>query len=148
DDLRRHLARAKPGQAHGAAQLAQTGGHLRLQAFRREADGELALELADVFNRDLHDDSWNGQGQPPGRAPRLGNVPARLPALNLRQTSTATPPRTATRAWCERRDSNSHGVPHWNLNPARLPVPPLSPDPVRGASARAEEEVVGRLGLE
>src|SRR5262245_54044444 len=29
--------------------------------------------------------------------------------------------------WCERRDSNSHGLPHWNLNPARLPVPPLSP---------------------
>ena len=30
-------------------------------------------------------------------------------------------------AWCERRDSNSHGVlPHWYLKPARLPVPPLS----------------------
>jgi hypothetical protein len=28
--------------------------------------------------------------------------------------------------WCERRDSNPHGLPHWNLNPARLPVPPLS----------------------
>jgi hypothetical protein len=28
--------------------------------------------------------------------------------------------------WCERRDSNSHGLPHWNLNPARLPVPPHS----------------------
>ena len=29
--------------------------------------------------------------------------------------------------WCERRDSNSHGCPHRNLNPARLPIPPLSP---------------------
>ena len=28
--------------------------------------------------------------------------------------------------WYERRDSNSHGLPHWNLNPARLPIPPLS----------------------
>ncbi len=28
--------------------------------------------------------------------------------------------------WCERRDSNSHRLPYWNLNPARLPVPPLS----------------------
>jgi hypothetical protein len=28
--------------------------------------------------------------------------------------------------WCERRDSNSHGLPHWNLNPARLPIPPHS----------------------
>ena len=29
--------------------------------------------------------------------------------------------------WCERRDSNSHGFPHWHLKPARLPIPPLSP---------------------
>ena len=29
-------------------------------------------------------------------------------------------------SWCERRDSNSHGLPHWILNPARLPIPPLS----------------------
>src|SRR5690606_1071477 len=30
------------------------------------------------------------------------------------------------RIWCERRDSNSHGLPHRILNPARLPIPPLS----------------------
>src|SRR5690348_16354253 len=34
---------------------------------------------------------------------------------------------------CERRDSNPHGLPHWLLRPARLPVPPLS----RGARHRA-----------
>src|SRR5690606_37964022 len=28
--------------------------------------------------------------------------------------------------WCERRDSNSHRLPYWNLNPARLPIPPRS----------------------
>ena len=27
---------------------------------------------------------------------------------------------------CERQDSNLHGLPHWILNPARLPIPPLS----------------------
>src|SRR5215467_4322671 len=27
---------------------------------------------------------------------------------------------------CERGDSNPHGITHRNLNPARLPVPPLS----------------------
>ncbi len=32
--------------------------------------------------------------------------------------------------WCERGDSNPHGLPHWNLNPARLPIPPLSPEVV------------------
>ncbi len=25
---------------------------------------------------------------------------------------------------CGREDSNLHGLPHWNLNPARLPIPP------------------------
>lgn len=30
------------------------------------------------------------------------------------------------RPWCERGESNPHELPHWNLNPARLPVPPLS----------------------
>src|SRR4051812_48513848 len=27
-------------------------------------------------------------------------------------------------AWCGRRDSNPHNFRHWNLNPARLPIPP------------------------
>src|SRR5690554_3007695 len=31
------------------------------------------------------------------------------------------------RFWCGRRDSNSHAVRHWNLNPACLPIPPLPP---------------------
>lgn len=26
--------------------------------------------------------------------------------------------------WYRRRESNPHGKSHWNLNPARLPVPP------------------------
>ena len=26
--------------------------------------------------------------------------------------------------WCGRRDSNPHDFRHWNLNPARLPIPP------------------------
>src|SRR5689334_12694993 len=26
--------------------------------------------------------------------------------------------------WCGRRDLNPHDFRHWNLNPARLPVPP------------------------
>src|ERR1700679_3012473 len=29
-------------------------------------------------------------------------------------------------AWCERRDSNSHGLPHQILSLARLPIPPHS----------------------
>ena len=29
--------------------------------------------------------------------------------------------------WCERRELNPHARRHWILNPARLPIPPLSP---------------------
>src|SRR5262245_37412025 len=29
--------------------------------------------------------------------------------------------------WCGRRDLNPHDLRHWNLNPARLPIPPRPP---------------------
>ena len=38
------------------------------------------------------------------------------------------------KAWCERGDSNPHGLPRRNLNPVRLPIPPLSQS---GFAARA-----------
>ena len=31
-------------------------------------------------------------------------------------------------SWCARGDLNSHGLPHWILSPARLPVSPLARD--------------------
>jgi hypothetical protein len=34
--------------------------------------------------------------------------------------------RSRSRPKCERRESNPHALRHWNLNPARLPVSPLS----------------------
>ena len=61
-----------------------------------------------------------------GRARILarGNVfrePAKRPQARATRAS-----RNRNRHWCERRDSNPHARRHWNLNPARLPVPPLS----------------------
>src|SRR5881275_1100571 len=35
--------------------------------------------------------------------------------------------------WCARRESNPHILRYWNLNPARLPIPPRA----RGPSGRA-----------
>jgi hypothetical protein len=32
--------------------------------------------------------------------------------------------RHCTVYWCGRRDLNPHDLRHWNLNPARLPIPP------------------------
>ena len=37
-----------------------------------------------------------------------------------RQTVEVPKPYVARR-WCERGDSNPHGLPHWILSPARLP---------------------------
>ena len=36
-------------------------------------------------------------------------------------------------AWCARRESNPHVFRHWNLNPARLPVPPRARGRPEGA---------------
>ena len=44
--------------------------------------------------------------------------------------------------WCERRDSNSHRLPHWNLNPARLPIPPLSLEIHIKLSGHIEHQII------
>src|ERR1700748_3346119 len=36
--------------------------------------------------------------------------------------------------WCGREDSNFHGLPHSDLNAARLPIPPRPPVVRRGVS--------------
>ena len=41
--------------------------------------------------------------------------------------------RTAAQEWCARRDSNPHILRYWNLNPARLPVPPRARGRPKGA---------------
>ena len=43
---------------------------------------------------------------------------------------------------CARRDSNPHALGHWNLNPARLPIPPLA----RRTSLTGAPTCSGRLG--
>src|SRR5713226_8493446 len=49
----------------------------------------------------------------------------------------------AVSAWCGRRDSNPHNFRHWNLNPARLPVPPR-PLIALGPAAMPEQDVENR----
>jgi hypothetical protein len=38
------------------------------------------------------------------------------------------------RSQCERGDSNPHGLLHWILSPARLPIPPLPRAPVKDSA--------------
>ena len=53
-------------------------------------------------------------GSKPGALP-LGDIPTKNYFIIL----------VLIRTWCGRRDLNSHNRSYWNLNPARLPIPPL-----------------------
>src|SRR5690606_18703164 len=48
------------------------------------------------------------------------------PALASARDRLSLPTARAGPGWCERGDSNPHALRHWNLNPGRLPIPPLS----------------------
>ena len=47
--------------------------------------------------------------------------------------------------WCGRRDSNSHTLRRWNLNPVRLPI---SPRPHQGANFALDFKLAEDQGLE
>src|SRR4249919_3520281 len=64
--------------------------------------------------------------RPPADKPNAGN------SLSSRRLDHLARSPLAEAAWCERRDSNPHALRHWNLNPGRLPIPPLS----RGSHSR------------
>src|SRR5215470_5956602 len=45
-------------------------------------------------------------------------------AASIASASSPAKPRRGEVSWCGREDSNFHGLPHSDLNAARLPVPP------------------------
>ena len=66
----------------------------------------------------------------PRSRPRGGSTPSpapRAPIFSSALLSARPAGRPLRFHWCERGDSNPHGLPHRILSPARLPVPPLSP---------------------
>ena len=63
---------------------------------------------------------WTGAGRRTLRCARL------QPGVTDRKVCGVSSQRRRVRCWCERGDSNPHGLPHWHLKPARLPIPPLS----------------------
>src|SRR3546814_527799 len=58
DHCGRHLARAEALQANGTTHFRNPRTDLRLEPLRGKFHRELALERADVLNRNLHDVSW------------------------------------------------------------------------------------------
>ncbi len=43
------------------------------------------------------------------------------------------------RTWCGKRDLNSHNRSYWNLNPARLPIPPLPHQQFANLNSKLEQ---------
>src|SRR3569623_1901140 len=98
--VRRDLAGAEAGHAHLRRDLLQLG----------------IAALVDILGGDLQ------------RVATLQAFVQRLDSLHdlarsLENNGVAMS-RLARRDWCGRRDSNPHILRYWNLNPARLPVPP------------------------
>ncbi len=109
---------------------------------RRRRRGRACLpqpcSLADNGQRRQHGAGSVNPGAVQGadRAPLDG--PGRCPGRTFPGTSAAPSPALADAfspevcaegsapTWCERGDSNPHALRHWNLNPGRLPIPPLS----------------------
>ena len=69
------------------------------------------------------------------KLPTMRSPPSRRPCMRSPSRVAFVPPRGSpsrrirsgsVRGPCERRESNPHALRHWNLNPARLPISPLS----------------------
>src|SRR5205823_9721179 len=119
DDRERGLAGAKTLEACGARQTFQALLHLARHLGGRYGHFQTPREATRVGERDLHQSN-----------------PRRRRSFKPRSLKTAFRDVKRRENWCERRDSNSHGFPHWILSPARLPVPPLSPVPCAPETSR------------
>src|SRR5581483_4604754 len=100
-----HLALAEALELHLVLELVEARGEPLVQLALPDDDLELTLEPGARRLADLHD--------------------ARL--IRPLRSGTCSLAVHGSAWWCGRRDSNPHDFRHWNLNPARLPVPPRPP---------------------
>ena len=112
--LHRHLAGPKAIDAHAVLEGSKLAGQALLQLGRRQHHLELALEALGQGFRHLH-----GRITSTSLNATLGNDGSPESAFALVRAM-----QRCRRPWCGRRGSNPHDFRHWNLNPARLPVPP------------------------
>ena len=117
DDLGRYLARPESLDFYGLANGLEPGVDLFFDALGGQLDAHAPFQRSHRFDCDLHFLQFLKRR----RGPRKPLVATYYINYN----------RLDSESWCERRDSNSHGLPHWHLKPARLPIPPLSLDRAR-----------------
>ncbi len=157
DHLGRHLARTEALDAHGARDLAEPATDVALQALLRQGEGQAAFQVAGGFDRSLHVDSCHRWRPGPRYDVEDERFPTDMippqpcsfadsgwrfqPAPGQARPGNIRP----THGWCERGDSNPHALRHWNLNPGRLPIPPLSRPAGIVADLRAKRTPEARL---
>src|SRR5216684_2392580 len=134
----RHLAWTKAVETDLVLEFHETDVRLGIEIRCGNADLEFVLQSLSEGFGDLHGvnllPAWSGLNGPDivnsGRraTPKPAPVVRRTPFLRAtgpsRDRSSSIHHANAVSAWCGRRDSNPHNFRHWNLNPARLPVPP------------------------
>ncbi len=131
----RHLAGTKSVQLHLVLHVDEARVHLCIDVRCRNADLEFVLQSLGEGFCNLHDVNLLPEltRREPGscQCVRRGAwAMSPEPASVVRRTRSGWKRAllnfsAQTRAhWCGRRDSNPHNFRHWNLNPARLPVPP------------------------
>ena len=130
----RHLAGTEAVEADLVLQVDQARVGLGVEVGRGNADLEFVLQSLVEGLGDLHGVNllfafvrpcgralfkMLGAGRD-GLAPVVRRTKSRSEDKVLQNSSG----KRSFSAWCGRRDSNPHNFRHWNLNPARLPVPP------------------------
>src|SRR5207245_748683 len=128
----RHLAGTEAVKANLVLQIDEARIGLGVEIGRGNADLEFVLQSLGKGFGDLHRRLF--RVRPALAEPEIVKMFGARPD-GLRQwfgepksrSGTGSPDivgQTRESAWCGRRDSNPHNFRHWNLNPARLPVPP------------------------
>ena len=129
----RHLAGTEAVETDLVLEVDQLDRRLGIEVGGGNADLELVLQSLGEGFGDLH--GVNLLPLAPGpKWPRQCPINRRAASACAGGSADPYPQRghwpssilqaNAESAWCGRRDSNPHNFRHWNLNPARLPVPP------------------------
>src|SRR5262245_24229482 len=86
----------------------------------------IAIKVTGHRTRDVGRDRRQRGLCPMQRGAHVAAVDNVIPVEHFPPDRGSARPGCRMKCWCESRELNPDGLPHWILSPARLPVPPLS----------------------